>query len=119
MENIKNFEKPEILPLSQEEFDELINLRKKQVGDIRLTPEESAKLKALETRFKLYGKVGEEEIKRHPLSSAEYEEFLNLTKCQTKGISPINPNEKWEPTAPYATRVGELYSRLEKYGKVD
>lgn len=117
MENSKNFENSKFFPLNQEEFNELINLRKKQISG-NFTPEESAKIRELTKRLELYGKVGEK-MENTPLSSAEYSEFLRLTKCQMNDVSPENPKEKWDVGAPYAERLRELYKRLEKYGKIN
>jgi len=102
--------------LSKEEFTILINLRKKQIEG-NLTREESEIIKEFGKRAELYGML-ENKISKNPFSKEEYQDFLELSRYQIEGVSPLNHNEKWNINKSYVKRLKELREKLEKFGKV-
>lgn len=104
----KESEKFKSGPLSDEEFNMLTQLRKKQISE-NLSPEETEILGNLNYRIKTFGRVGEN-TERKPLSQEEYNRYLELTKKQ------INARpQDW--TEQDANELLSLRKRLENFGR--
>lgn len=108
MINFENNEQLKKEPLSDEEFNMLIRLRKKQISE-NLSTEETKVLGNLNYRIKTFGRVGEN-IERKPLSQKEYNKYLELTKKQITARS-----EDW--TQKDVNELLSLQKRLENFGR--
>lgn len=97
--------------LSEEEFQQLIELRKQQITG-PWNEEKRYKLNQLERRLKIFGRESEPEKETGPLSPKELEEYRLLTRKQLEA----RPGE-WYPEN--ARRLQQLQARLDEYGTTE